>query len=40
MPYLEAALALGCVLSARITDEARESILRKNFLRLIEEDCN
>ena len=38
MPYLEAAIALGRVLSARITDEHREKILRKNFKKLIEEE--
>ena len=38
MPYLEAAISLGRVLSARISDVDRENILRKNFLRLIEEE--
>lgn len=38
LPYLEAAMSLGRVLSARISDADKEQILRKNFLRLIEED--
>jgi hypothetical protein len=38
MPFLEAAMVLGRVLSARISDGDREKILRKNFLSLIEED--
>jgi hypothetical protein len=37
MPYLEAAMALGRVLSAKITDDDKEKILRKNFKKLIEE---
>jgi predicted TIM-barrel fold metal-dependent hydrolase len=37
MPYLEAAMVLGRVLSARISDEDREKILRGNFTRLLEE---
>ena len=37
MPYLEAAMVLGRVLSARISDEDREKILRANFARLLEE---
>lgn len=35
MPYLEAAVSLGRVLTAGITDEAKHSILRHNFLRLL-----
>jgi hypothetical protein len=37
MPYLEAAVALGRVLAARISDGDREKILRENFRRLIGE---
>jgi hypothetical protein len=37
MPYLEAAMILGRILSARISDDDREKILRKNFMQLIEE---
>ena len=37
MPYLEASVALGRVLSARIPDNAKCAILRQNFLRLLEE---
>jgi predicted TIM-barrel fold metal-dependent hydrolase len=37
MPYLEAAMVLGRLLSARISDEDREKILRGNFARLLEE---
>ena len=40
MPYLEAAMALGRILSARISDAEKEQILRKNFLRLLEEGCD
>jgi len=38
MPYLEAAVSLGRVLTARITDQDKELILRTNFMRLLEED--
>jgi uncharacterized protein len=38
LPYLEAAMVLGRVLSARLSDEHREMILRTNFMRLMEED--
>ncbi|MGH9398129.1 MAG: amidohydrolase family protein [Terriglobia bacterium] len=37
MPYLEAAMALGRVLTARIPDQTKELILRTNFMRLIGE---
>jgi hypothetical protein len=37
MPYLEAAMVLGRILSARISDTDREEILRGNFTRLLEE---
>lgn len=37
LPYLEAAVSLGRVLSARISDAEKEQILRKNFLGLLEE---
>ncbi|MGH9469841.1 MAG: amidohydrolase family protein [Terriglobia bacterium] len=37
MPYLEAAGAMGRVLTARIPDAAKERILRANFLALLEE---
>jgi hypothetical protein len=37
LPFLEAAVSLGRVLSARIADAEKEQILRKNFLRLLEE---
>ena len=37
LPFLEGAVSLGRVLSARISDEAKEQILRKNFLRLLQE---
>jgi hypothetical protein len=40
MPYLEAAMALGRILSARISDAEKEQILGKNFLRLLEEGCD
>jgi len=40
LPYLEAAVALGRILSARISDAEKELILRKNFLRLLEEGCD
>jgi predicted TIM-barrel fold metal-dependent hydrolase len=39
LPYLEAAVALGRILSARISDADKGLILRKNFLRLLEESC-
>jgi uncharacterized protein len=35
MPFLEAAMSLGRVLTARISDTEKELILRGNFLRLI-----
>lgn len=38
MPYLDAAIPLGRVLTARITDDAKHAILRSNFLRLLTED--
>ncbi len=38
MPYLEAAVGLGRVLTARISDAAKEAILRENFLRLLGEE--
>ena len=38
MPYLEASMLLGRVLSAKISDEDRVKILRRNFMKLIEED--
>lgn len=38
MPYLEAAVSLGRVLTARITDDAKSAILRHNFLRLLTQD--
>jgi len=37
LPYLEAAVSLGRILAARISDADKEMILRKNFLRLLEE---
>jgi hypothetical protein len=37
-PYLEAAIVLGRVLAAKISDADKEKILRTNFMRLIEED--
>ncbi len=37
MPYLEAAVSLGRVLTVRLSDAAQEAILRKNFLRLMGE---
>ncbi len=37
MPYLEAAMALGRVLTARISDENKFAILRHNFIRLLHE---
>ncbi len=37
MPYLEAAMAVGRVLTARLSDEHKEMILRSNFLRLLAE---
>jgi uncharacterized protein len=38
MPYLEGAVSLGRVLTARISDAAKEAILRKNFLGLLGEE--
>lgn len=38
MPYLEAAVSLGRVLTARIADDAKSAILRHNFLRLLSHD--
>jgi predicted TIM-barrel fold metal-dependent hydrolase len=35
MPFLEAAVSLGRVLTARIPDEGKRAILRDNFLRLL-----
>jgi uncharacterized protein len=35
LPYLEASMTLAHVLTARISDEAKELILRENFLRLL-----
>lgn len=35
MPYLEASATLAHVLTARISDTAKEQILRTNFLRLV-----
>ena len=35
MPYLEAAVPVGRVLTAKISEEAKESILRLNFVRLL-----
>jgi uncharacterized protein len=35
LPYLEAAMTLAWVLAARISDAAKERILRTNFLRLV-----
>lgn len=37
LPYLEAAMTLARVLTARIPDAAKEQIVRTNFLRLIGE---
>jgi predicted TIM-barrel fold metal-dependent hydrolase len=37
MPYLEAAASLGRVLTASIPEEAKESILRLSFVRLLQE---
>ncbi len=37
LPYLEAAVSLGRVLEARLSDADREKILRTNFVRLLEE---
>lgn len=39
LPYLEAAVSLGRILAARISDAEKEMILRTNFLRLLEEGC-
>ena len=38
LPYLEASMTLGRVLTARIPDRAKERILRFNFLRLATEN--
>lgn len=38
LPYLEAAMALGRVLTARISDKEKELILRSNFARLLGEN--
>ncbi len=38
MPYLEAAALVGRVLTARISDQAKEDILRTNFLKLLREN--
>jgi predicted TIM-barrel fold metal-dependent hydrolase len=38
LPYLEAAVSLGRVLTARISDAAKEAILRENFLLLLGEE--
>lgn len=35
LPFLEAAMTLAHVLTARISDHAKERILRTNFLRLV-----
>jgi predicted TIM-barrel fold metal-dependent hydrolase len=35
MPFLEASMTLGRVLTSRISDAAKERILRDNFLRLV-----
>lgn len=35
LPYLEASMTLGRVLTARISDAAKEQILRTNFLHLL-----
>ncbi len=37
LPYLEAAVTLGRVMTARVSDAAKEAILRTNFLRLLRE---
>jgi predicted TIM-barrel fold metal-dependent hydrolase len=37
MPYLEPALNVGRVVTAKISDEARELIFRGNFMRLLQE---
>ena len=37
MPYLEASMLLGRVLTARISDASKAAILRHNFLRLLGE---
>ncbi len=37
MPFLEASMLLGRVMTARISDAAKEAILRKNFERLLNE---
>jgi len=35
LPYLEAAMAVGRVLTARLSDQQKEMILRTNFLRIL-----
>jgi predicted TIM-barrel fold metal-dependent hydrolase len=35
LPFLEAAMTMAHVLTARISDAAKEAILRSNFLRLL-----
>ncbi len=35
IPYLEAAMAVGRVLTARLSDEQKEMILRTNFVRIL-----
>jgi len=37
LPFLEASMVLGRVLTAQIPDAAKEQILRENFLRLLSE---
>ncbi len=39
MPYLEAAVSLGRVLTAQISNEAKEAILRLNFVKLLQESA-
>lgn len=38
MPFLEGAVSVGRILSARITDAEKEQILSTNFRRLLQED--
>ncbi len=40
LPYLEASVSVGRVLSARISEEDKERILRTNFMRLLGEYCD
>jgi predicted TIM-barrel fold metal-dependent hydrolase len=35
LPFLEAAMTIGRVLTSRISDDAKEKILRTNFLRMV-----